>query len=393
MRRRHASIGSFLLVVTLMTSMLTPAGAQREPLVSLCHTDPSTGNVAYLEVPEAESSVHLEHGDVVAPNGPDDCVTSQEPVGEESLPTEEPSREETRPTEIPADGEVAPVPFAQDDEYTAEIGVPLVVAAPGVLTNDGGATSAVLVREPSWGSLDFGRDGSFTYIADRDHPGTDVFAYQSVYDEGGIDIGQVYIFIPPDLNEPPVALDDYYALQGAPPFVVTAPGVLANDSDPDGDPIFVDGIGSGWKGMYPISSNSDGGFTLIPHSGGTGHLVLSAVVSDGVEFVISNLTIDYQLDPNTPVAGYDTYIVPASGTITVDAANGLLANDSSPAGIGLSASLYFMAPGATFTINPDGSFTFTYVGTPQPNSTMHAWYQVTDSQGRAILQVAQFTFQ
>src|SRR5690606_35152164 len=138
----------------------------------------------------------------------------------------------------PPDVEDAPAPVAQDDEYTAEVGVPLVIAAPGVLANDHGATSATLVREPSWGSLDFGRDGSFTYLADRDHPGTDVFAYQAVHEEVGIDIGEVHIFLPPGVNNPPVALGDYYALQGAPPFVVSAPGVLANDYDPDGDQIF-----------------------------------------------------------------------------------------------------------------------------------------------------------
>jgi hypothetical protein len=70
---------------------------------------------------------------------------------------------------------------AAPDTFTATAGIPLIVAAPGVLANDGGGTgplTAVLVSPPSHGALTLGPDGSLTYVPAAGFSGTDTFTYQ-----------------------------------------------------------------------------------------------------------------------------------------------------------------------------------------------------------------------
>lgn len=67
-------------------------------------------------------------------------------------------------------------PVANNDTYTTLEGVPLTVAAPGILLNDtdmdGDALTAVLVSNVSNGSLSFNTNGSFTYTPNTNSSGT-----------------------------------------------------------------------------------------------------------------------------------------------------------------------------------------------------------------------------
>ncbi len=67
---------------------------------------------------------------------------------------------------------------AVDDDYTTDEDTTLVVAAPGVLTNDAaGSTTATLASPPSHGTLTLASDGSFTYVPQADFNGEDTFTY------------------------------------------------------------------------------------------------------------------------------------------------------------------------------------------------------------------------
>ena len=68
--------------------------------------------------------------------------------------------------------------FANPDAYTAAIGTPLVVAAPGVLDNDIGEGRHVVAHtNPHHGTLMLGADGAFTYTPAGGFAGTDTFTY------------------------------------------------------------------------------------------------------------------------------------------------------------------------------------------------------------------------
>jgi Leucine-rich repeat (LRR) protein len=61
-----------------------------------------------------------------------------------------------------------------------------------------------------------------------------------------------------------------------------------------------------------------------------------------------------------PVAAYDSYATGQNTPLTIDAAHGLLVNDSDPDGDQLTVgSIASVSPGSQFAVNPDGSFTYT----------------------------------
>jgi Ca2+-binding RTX toxin-like protein len=71
-------------------------------------------------------------------------------------------------------------PVAKPDNYSVAKGQTLTIAAPGVLGNDTGAQTAVLVSGPAQGRLDLRPDGSFTYSPPADFVGTVRFTYAAV---------------------------------------------------------------------------------------------------------------------------------------------------------------------------------------------------------------------
>jgi len=74
-------------------------------------------------------------------------------------------------------------PVANNDSYSTPINVALVVAAPGVLTNDTDADSDPLTADkntdPANGSFVLNADGSFTYTPNSGFSGTDSFTYHA----------------------------------------------------------------------------------------------------------------------------------------------------------------------------------------------------------------------
>jgi hypothetical protein len=63
-------------------------------------------------------------------------------------------------------------------------------------------------------------------------------------------------------NSPPVAVNDYYTMDEDTVLNVPAPGVLANDSDADSDPLTITRLGGPSRGTLTLSD--DGSFTYIP---------------------------------------------------------------------------------------------------------------------------------
>ena len=74
-------------------------------------------------------------------------------------------------------------PTAADDAYSTAEDTALTVNAPGVLDNDNDAEhdplSAVLVSQPSHGTLTLNADGSFTYSPEDNFNGSDSFTYRA----------------------------------------------------------------------------------------------------------------------------------------------------------------------------------------------------------------------
>lgn len=91
---------------------------------------------------------------------------------------------------------------------------------------------------------------------------------------------------------PPVAAADTYSITANTPLVVSAPGPLGNDSDPENDPIWITAMLPSQFGVV-TEIFSNGQFTYIPNTDFTGVDVLYYQITDGGEHspVFATITI------------------------------------------------------------------------------------------------------
>ena len=256
-----------------------------------------------------------------------------------------------------------PAPTANNDSYSVRQGKSISVGGPGVLSNDtdplGRPLTAQTVTGPAHGTLLLQPDGGFTYTNDGFMP-TDVFTYKAI--AGGTDSNPATVTMTITPNTPPFGAPDAYNVAHGGTLNVVAPGILANDSDADGDPKSAVLVTSTTHGTLSLSAN--GGFTY--HHDGTNTLSDSFTyrVSDGVATsFLTTVTITVGPDA-APVAVADSgYNVAEGGTLNV-ASPGVLGNDTdvdTPAAQ-LQAQIQTTTANGVLTLNANGSFTYVHNG-------------------------------
>jgi VCBS repeat-containing protein len=251
-------------------------------------------------------------------------------------------------------------PVAASDTYQTATDVELVISAPGVLANDtdadGDALTATLVvaSGPASGTLTFNADGSFTYLPDSGFRGTDTFSY--VVNDGTIDSAPATVTI--TVNTAPVAQDDAYNATVGVPLTIAAPGVLTNDTDANSDPLTAVLIDQATNGNVTLAP--DGSFVYTPNADFTGEDTFTYRANDGLaDSALATVTITVTPANVPPVAVLDTYETDEDTTLTVTAANGVLANDTDvDANQTLTAILVAGPATGTFNLAADGSFTY-----------------------------------
>src|SRR5207249_2040184 len=158
-----------------------------------------------------------------------------------------------------------------DDSYTTPEDTTLTVTAPGVLANDtdvdGDPLTAILVNGPAHGTLSLNNDGSFTYTPALNYNGPDSFTYKANDDQGDRHTNTTVTITVPPPNDAPgtsggVVADDSYTTPEDTTLTVTAPGVLANDTDVDAHPLH-DALPI-CPAHGTLSLNNDGSFTYTP---------------------------------------------------------------------------------------------------------------------------------
>jgi hypothetical protein len=164
-----------------------------------------------------------------------------------------------------------------NDSYTARHDRATFVPPSGVLGNDlnllGGA-SAILVADVLHGTLSLQSDGGFGYWPAAGFVGTDTFQYRP---SGFLSTAAtVTIQV---TNAAPVANPDSYSWAAGNLFV-PAPGVLANDTDADGDVLIAEMVGGGVSGSLDLGSN--GSITYSPGGGFSGSATFNYRVWDGL---------------------------------------------------------------------------------------------------------------
>jgi hypothetical protein len=157
-------------------------------------------------------------------------------------------------------------------------------------------------------------------------------------------------------NTPPTWIDDALSVDEDGLLSLAAPGLLANDVDPDGDALealLVDGPDHG-----TLDVSSDGAVTYEPAAGYSGVDAFAYRASDGCDVsepATVTVTVAAVNDPPTAVG--DAYGLAAAGGLSV-AAPGVLENDADPEGDLLTAALAQSAAAGTVALRSDGGFTY-----------------------------------
>lgn len=259
------------------------------------------------------------------------------------------------------------LPDAVADSYELNKNGTLVVdAAGGVLANDtdaDGPLNVEVVNGPQHGTLTLNADGSFTYVPNAGFHGVDSFSYEA-NDGLDSDVATVTLTVN-NVNTAPVPTADAYQLNENGSLTVDAAnGVLANDADPDGSPLTAQIRTQ--PGSGTLSLNADGSFSYTPNPGFVGTDTFTYFANDGSDTGFATVTLVVNAVNEAPTGVADAYAVTQNGTLTIDAAQGVLANDSDADGDPLSATLLTSPQHGLFSLNTDGSFSYVpdigYVG-------------------------------
>ncbi len=178
------------------------------------------------------------------------------------------------------------IPVGVDDAYETDEDELLIVSVlDGVLVNDSDVDlppqtlSAILFDNVDHGTLLLTSDGSFLYQPAKDFSGEDIFKYR-VYDgEDYSPLVTVRITVHP-VNDSPIAANDVYSTDEDTPLMVAAPGILGNDSDPDGD--ILTAVLVGGPTMGTLDLKPDGAFTYTPPDNIFGSASFTYLATDGI---------------------------------------------------------------------------------------------------------------
>ena len=252
-------------------------------------------------------------------------------------------------------------PSATNDTYQTRRDVPLIEPAPGVLANDtdpdGDPLRAEVVSSPTHGTLTLNDNGGFAYTPSPGYAGQDAFVYRTSDGQAFSGPATVTVMVSA-VNSPPVAASDSYVVEPDTPRVVgPGEGVLANDSDADGDALQATLVTGPARGTLLL--NPDGSFTYTPEPGFTGPDSFVYRAGDGVDVSAdATVTLTVSSTAQPPLAVADSYRTAPATPLVVGAAEGVLANDSDSNGDALLAELISGAGQGTLALNPDGAFSY-----------------------------------
>ena len=251
-------------------------------------------------------------------------------------------------------------PVAVADSYSANQNTLLVVPAAGVLSNDTDAQSntltAIINAGPSHGSLTLNSNGGFSYTPASGYSGPDSFTYHANDGSLNSNIATVSITVN-SVNTAPVAAADSFSTNQNTALVVTAAGVLTNDTDAQSNTLTA--ILSAGPSHGSLSLNANGGFTYTPTTGYTGPDSFTYRANDGsLNSNIATVSINVNAVNTAPVALDDSYSINKNSMLVVSAA-GVLTNDTDAQSNPLTAVLSAGPAHGTLTLSPNGSFTYT----------------------------------
>ena len=218
-------------------------------------------------------------------------------------------------------------PVAQNDAYTVDQNSS--ANSLNVLANDsdpdGDTLTITTVGAPAHGTASIAKQQGQLHPASG-YSGADSFTYTIADGKGGTASATVSITVTvPVPNHPPVAQNDAFTVDQN--SSANSLNVLANDSDPDGDPLTITAVGAPAHGTASIVNNR---ISYTPAAGYAGSDSFTYTIADGRGGSASaTVAITVQVPNHPPVAQNDAFTV--SQNSSGNSLN-VLANDSDPDG-------------------------------------------------------------
>jgi hypothetical protein len=155
-----------------------------------------------------------------------------------------------------------------------------------------------------------------------------------------------------------VANPESYALGKNFTLNIAAPGLLANDTDGDGDTLTAQKLTDPAHGTVTVSTN--GGFTYTPATDFVGDDSFTYLASDGFT-VSASATVSLAITnaANSPPLANDDFFSAMENTALVIPAGGVLTNDSDAEGTPLTALLVAGPANGALSFSANGGFTYT----------------------------------
>jgi VCBS repeat-containing protein len=253
-------------------------------------------------------------------------------------------------------------PVARDDSYSMNEGGTLNVnAGNGVLGNDSDTDeddlTAVLVSDPSTGTLTLNANGSFRFVPATGFSGAAVFTYRATDGTTSSSAANVTITVAAS-NDAPVARADHYTTdEGQTLTVNVANGVLGNDTDADDDELTA--VLSSEASSGTLTLNANGSFSYVPAADFTGNATFAYQADDGTaRSTPVTVTIAVNSVNVAPSAQPDSFTTREDEPLSAGG-RGVLGNDSDPDGDSLTAERVSNVTTGTLQLNTNGTFTYT----------------------------------
>lgn len=240
------------------------------------------------------------------------------------------------------------MPTAQPDLVQTSPGTPVTIP---VLANDDGTSLRITgVENPAFGSIVLNSDQTITYTPGNGFTGVDSFGYTAKDSGNAVVHGLVTVTVRPP-NHSPVANDDQASSISGQEVVIP---VLANDNDPDGDPLKLVAFETPALGSLAVAGDQSIRYTAKAGQSGKDSFVYT--ISDGRGGVASAMVgVTIQPINQAPVANTGNVTTLVNTPLTIN----LLANVTDPDGDQLTLVNFTMPSHGTLAVTGPGKMLYT----------------------------------
>ncbi|MEM9514610.1 MAG: Ig-like domain-containing protein, partial [Actinomycetota bacterium] len=259
-------------------------------------------------------------------------------------------------------------PVTTDDNATVRAGRSVAL---NVLSNDTDPDGDVLVLlavDDLEGAVNFGPDGEVSYAPDvTSTEGTIALSYVVADDFGAEATGTIRVRVRgADTNQPPQARNDIGRTAVGQPVIID---VLANDMDPDGDPLSVQSLQPLDSPVTTAQLTSDGRFLFRPETPGSHRFTYA--VSDGPEVDQAQIRVDAEeVEENRPPVAVLDEVALARGESRLVR---VLDNDGDPDGDVVGIVEWFGTEGLEIAEVPGVGFNVLATPTAEPRESFRYW--------------------